>query len=822
LVSQLGEGGFGSVWRGYDTRLDRHVAVKLLHAGVDVPRFKREAYALARLSHPNIVAAYDFGIDGATAYLVLELITGRTVGEELSAARAAGQTGLVLDRVLHLADQVLAGLSAAHSAGLIHRDLKPANVMVAAGGPETKIVDFGIARAGDASRMTAVGSVLGTLPYMAPEQFDDAPLDGRVDLYSLGCVLHELLTGGSPYQAKNTAAWIKAHHLQAPGHVRDRRPDVPAVVDAFIQRLLVKDPDGRPANAAAARALVVALTRLAGAAQPGPYVPPTESPMPATRAQVGSGEAGGSDAQTAHQMVLVCRKCGHVSPEGTQFCARQGCGEYLDWGTQVRTGIVSDTAAVTPGLYAQKSAASIRLSTSEVAVAPGAVATTTATVHNGGTQVEEFTMSVAGAVAAWATLEPATLRVYPGDQSECVVRFAPPPNSSAAAGKKTFTVSALSSVHRSLVASAQGTLDVGAFRELRATLVPMQSRGRGRTVHTIELTNNGNARETVRLTAADRTATLRFGLPGPEVRVSPGSVAIQMSVTSPRLVLGRPRHHQFQVTVASTNPSAPVAGQATPPAGAPAPVRLDGIRESLPLIPSWVTKLATALAALAIATVAVFALGTPGSTPHPAGSGLGTQPGGGQVIGPQPSTAKPSTSHPHTKPATTAPSSITVSSQPVKSAVAPPPPLGFLARLQGDWNLQSWTEATGPTTLYLDVRGGTMTVGGSGATDWRLDIDEHGETHSPQPAIKCGAQASDSATITGQPGGGRNASIDWTADLESVDHSSTGEGFIWRAMCGWTTIGGQYPFTVTLQGDPTQPATVLQMSNAYGTFVWQR
>lgn len=224
----------------------------------------------------------------------------------------------------------------------------------------------------------------------------------------------------------------------------------------------------------------------------------------------------------------------------------------------------------------------------------------------------------------------------------------------------------------------------------------------------------------------------------------------------------------------------------------------------------WCTAAGTA-AALAMAGC---------SSDHPAAVGQLSSPtatvAGVDTPTPTPTAVDPGPTSPVTVPP------VTVTTQPVASPVAPPPPLAFLNRLQGDWNLQSWTEATGPTTLYLDVRGGTMTVGGSGATDWRLNFDERGESHNPQPAIKCGGQASDAATITGQPGGDRNSSIDWTADLESVDHSSTGEGFIWRAMCGWTTLGGQYPFAVTLQGDPTQPATVMQMSNQYGTFVWHR
>lgn len=599
LVSQLGEGGFGSVWRGHDSRLARDVAVKLLHAGVDVPRFQREAHALAALSHPNIVAAYDFGIDGTAAYLVLELITGRTVGDELAAARAAGVAGLPVDRVLHVADQVLAGLGAAHNAGLIHRDLKPANVMAVSGGPEIKIVDFGIARSRDASRMTAVGSVLGTLPYMAPEQFDDGPLDGRVDLYSLGCVLHELLTGASPYQAANTAAWIKAHNLQRPGHVRDRRPEVPEAIDSFVQLLLTKDPGGRPANAAAARAIIAGLPRIPAVAMPGS--PPPGSPPPGTPAPARSV---GVSRVVSVPKAIVCRKCGHASPLGTEFCPKPGCGDYLGWASQMFT---SSAPMPPPGAHTQKSAATVRLSASDLTVAPGATVTTTATVHNGGSQIEEFAVSVAGTAAAWTSVEPATLRIFPGEQAECVVRFTPPRHASVVSGRSPFTVSASSKVHPALAARADGTLEVGAFHDLRATLAPAQTRGRGRTVHTIEFANEGNVSEAVRVTAADRTATVRFGLPAAEVWIPPGSMAVDMPVTPRRRLFGRPRTYQFQVTATPTNPAVPVPGQATPPAGTPVPLRLDGTRESLAFIPGWVPGIVVTLAVLLAAGVGAMA-----------------------------------------------------------------------------------------------------------------------------------------------------------------------------------------------------------------------
>ncbi len=149
------------------------------------------------------------------------------------------------------------------------------------------------------------------------------------------------------------------------------------------------------------------------------------------------------------------------------------------------------------------------------------------------------------------------------------------------------------------------------------------------------------------------------------------------------------------------------------------------------------------------------------------------------------------------------------------------PELSFQERVAGAWQVQSWTEAGGPVTLNIQVKQGTMTVGGSDA-DWRLDIDERGEDNKPQPAIKCGARVTLDGKIEGQPGGDRNGTFDWTSDLDSVNHSSTGEGWIFRALCGWTTIGGRYPYAVTLGGNATAPATQMEMSNEWGTFVWVR
>jgi hypothetical protein len=159
--------------------------------------------------------------------------------------------------------------------------------------------------------------------------------------------------------------------------------------------------------------------------------------------------------------------------------------------------------------------------------------------------------------------------------------------------------------------------------------------------------------------------------------------------------------------------------------------------------------------------------------------------------------------------------------------VTPKPVLGFLERVAGGWTLESWTEAGGAVTLYIEVLNGTMTINPAdqpdpGVASWRMDIQERAEPTTPQPAILCGGTTTLGGMIEGVPGGDRNGSFNWTADLQSIDHSTTGEGWIWRALCGWATIGTRAPFAVTLDGDPTLPANRMEMTNEYGTFRWSR
>ncbi|MFG2292781.1 protein kinase [Streptomyces sp. NPDC048603] len=258
LEELLGRGGFGEVWRAWDDRVGRWVAVKIGYPGTadDVRRLEREANLAGNLSHPNIATVHDVGRglrEGQDmVFLVMELVQGDTLATVLKAGLP--EVADVLEWAVHIAD----ALGAAHRAGIVHRDVKPANVMVTGSGV-VKVLDFGIAKAqgGPApalTNLTATGMIIGSFPYMAPERWtggaDGVPVDGRADLYALGCVLAELLTGRLPFTGGELHELL-AQHLQVPPPVPSGlRPGIPAALDRLVLDLLAKDPRQRPADAA--------------------------------------------------------------------------------------------------------------------------------------------------------------------------------------------------------------------------------------------------------------------------------------------------------------------------------------------------------------------------------------------------------------------------------------------------------------------------------------------------------------------------------------------------------------------------------------------
>ncbi len=243
IVRKLGAGGMADVYLAEDQELGRRVAIKILngrHANDDqfIERFRREAKNAAALNHPNIVSIYDRGEAEDTYYIAMEYLDGKTL-KELIVSRGAAPVNVAIE----YARQILSALRFAHRHGIVHRDIKPHNVLVDSEG-RVKVTDFGIARAGT-SQMTETGSIVGTAQYLSPEQARGGEIDQRSDLYSLGVVLYELLTGKTPFEGE-TPVEIAMKHLSAtPTPPSELRPDIPPELDMVVLRALAKSPDER-------------------------------------------------------------------------------------------------------------------------------------------------------------------------------------------------------------------------------------------------------------------------------------------------------------------------------------------------------------------------------------------------------------------------------------------------------------------------------------------------------------------------------------------------------------------------------------------------
>ncbi|GAC1440587.1 MAG: hypothetical protein NVSMB51_20050 [Solirubrobacteraceae bacterium] len=248
LEEQVGIGGMSRVYRAFDTLLERHVAIKTLNREVaadadQLERFRREARAVAQLSHPHIVTVIDAGEDGGVAYIVFEYVAGETLK-----ARIRRLDGLEIQEAVAYAIELGRALGCAHDRGIVHRDVKPQNVLIDANGT-AKITDFGIARTLTEEGLTADGRVIGTTDYVSPEQALGQHVSGQSDLYSLGIVLYEMLTGEVPFQAENQVAVAMKHVREDLPDVKTKRPDVSAALAAVVDRATTKDVRRRYANA---------------------------------------------------------------------------------------------------------------------------------------------------------------------------------------------------------------------------------------------------------------------------------------------------------------------------------------------------------------------------------------------------------------------------------------------------------------------------------------------------------------------------------------------------------------------------------------------
>ena len=291
ILGKIGQGATSTVYKGHDATLGRHVAVKMISADVGADetqrkRFQREAQAAARLAHPHIVTVYEFGQEGDKLYLAMELLEGMDLKQAIAERRLR-----TLDEKLDVIEQICDGLSFAHQHAIVHRDLKPANIHLLPDG-QIKVMDFGLARL-SGSDMTRTGLVMGTPHYMSPEQVRGEHVDTRSDVFSLGCVLYELLTERKPFDAESLHSVLYMVLQAQPRPPREIVKDLPAVVQQLLERAMARDTAGRfPDASAFLRA--VQLVREAVAAGRG------DEPMPELEAPPASSvPSSGSPAPKA-------------------------------------------------------------------------------------------------------------------------------------------------------------------------------------------------------------------------------------------------------------------------------------------------------------------------------------------------------------------------------------------------------------------------------------------------------------------------------------------------------------------------------------------
>lgn len=342
ILEKIGEGGMGSVYKGVDLMLERDVAIKALRPELArqpqiVERFRSEAVTLAKLNHPNIATLHSFFRQGEDFFMIMEFVRGDTFDHIIRKNGA-----MPVDRAVSLFCQSLEGIDHAHKLGIIHRDIKPANLMLTEAGL-VKVMDFGIARVLGSARMTREGHLVGTIEYMSPEQIRGQEADSRSDIYALGILLYEMLTGHVPFESQSEYELMKSQIEAAPKPPREFAPHISLPIEEAIMRSLAKRPDSRFQTAGEFRNVLVTCMR--AATNPldntprGAYAAPatrisnpriTPAPVP-TAAEVKETRLPSPPVPTVHGSPATDRDWVTQAPAATDPPARSSLMSRLTW-----------------------------------------------------------------------------------------------------------------------------------------------------------------------------------------------------------------------------------------------------------------------------------------------------------------------------------------------------------------------------------------------------------------------------------------------------------------------------------------------------------
>ena len=377
LVELLGSGGMAQVYLAHDEVLDRDVALKVLRSqyvrdAEFAERFRREARSAASLSHPNIVQVYDRGeTEDGTCYIAMEYVSGGTLKKRIEKGTIDPYTAAAV------AAQIAEALQAAHERGVIHRDIKPQNVLVTSSG-DLKVTDFGIARAASAVTISVTNAIFGTAGYLSPEQALGEPVSPASDLYSLGVILYEMLTGELPYTADNPMAVCMKHVTEPVPQPRNVNPEIPVQMNALVVKLLAKDPADRYGSAAA---LLDDLERIIRPASPitaetttrprreEPQAVPRRSARPRRR-RVSRGMTVAAAVVLAVLGTALLGLSQEGAGQGTLLRVQDVAGGIIDPPREAPSIIAASGASATPHASASSSASASPASTFEEPIVP--------------------------------------------------------------------------------------------------------------------------------------------------------------------------------------------------------------------------------------------------------------------------------------------------------------------------------------------------------------------------------------------------------------------------------------------------------------------